>query len=74
MEVDTDTGPLSSREDHTRRATEFKKRVLETETNHGGRRCIVENCDTSRAIEYCHILARSKGENDSLVRGFGILE
>ena len=76
MEEDSDssiesTGTLSSLKDNPRRAAELKERVLEIDPNHG--RCIVENCDTSRAIEYCHIFSRSYWDHSSLVRGFYIL-
>jgi hypothetical protein len=69
MESNTDSivesTPLSCLEDNTRRETELKDRVLETDPHHG--RCIVENCDASRAIKYCHIVAGRDGKNYELV-------
>jgi hypothetical protein len=65
MELNTDSivesTSLSHLETGTRRATELRDRVLETNPNHG--RCTVENCDASRAIKYCHIVdGRGKKE------------
>ena len=69
MELHTDSivvsTPLSRLETNTRRETELRDRVLETDPNHG--RCIVENCDASRAIEYCHIIAIRDWKNHQLV-------
>ena len=76
MELDTastvETTPSSRIQDEQRRLAELKGRVLATDPNHG--RCIVENCDASRAIEYCHIIARNNWKDNKLVRSCGTLE
>ena len=67
-----ETTPSSRLQDENRRSAEVRRRVLVSDPNHG--RCIVENCDASRAIEYCHLIARINWKDDKLVRSFCTLE
>ncbi|KAF8692826.1 hypothetical protein AX14_002379 [Amanita brunnescens Koide BX004] len=60
-----ETTPSSRLQDENRRSAEVRRRVLVSDPNHG--RCIVENCDASRAIEYCHLIARINWKDDKLL-------
>ncbi|KAH7920461.1 hypothetical protein BV22DRAFT_1133048 [Leucogyrophana mollusca] len=48
---------------HVRQST--KERVQAVDPNEG--RCLVENCSSTRSIEYCHLLSRKSRQNATLL-------